>query len=126
MVPYLIYYKSLREEVPIFSFHIFTENKYRKSTFICDVRQAFSPRGRWGYHDTPQILADQLSLSQPGGRLCPPIITGFTDLPMTLNNVNAPKVRIKSINILSPYKCSALFQCQISRLKTEISCANFK
>jgi len=41
-----------------------------------------------GWH--PQILADQLTLSQPGGnRLCPRITigtSGFPDLPTALNN----------------------------------------
>ena len=47
--------------------------------------QGCRPRGVPGAPWDPQILADQLTLSQPGGRLCPPNNTGFSDLPTALH-----------------------------------------
>ena len=49
--------------------------------------QECRPWGCWGFY--PKILADKLTLSQPGGggRLCPPNntgIPGFSDLPTAM------------------------------------------
>ena len=62
---------------------------YDCHTSLTDSAVAVQGCRPWGYPWHPQILADQLALSQPGGsRLCPPNnngIPGFSNLPTALN-----------------------------------------
>ena len=74
----------------------------------------------------PQILADQLTLSQPGGRLCPSNNTGFSDLPTALHRqllaTNwAPEIDLRTGSWLT---CDFFRQITITKIMFRAICIN--